>query len=278
MTWLVSDPSYALFLLIDFVAIFTLVAAMRWISKVLVKPTDQHSEASNIETASAVIALMLALTGVTSGEFSLTLVDEWLVVTAYGLLAIALLRLGALIQDKVVLPTLDLSDATQHGNIAAAYITGAHLIGTAIVIRASMEWSSQDANLGMYALLLGFVLSQCLLALETRLRLIWTSGGLLKSIRESNRASILKAALQHIGAALAISSSAHFASDLDAQWQLAVVAWLVSSIVFLLAYLALAELCVRIILPKNEAYEGGRAALEGAIYLGWGFILPALLS
>ncbi|NVK38906.1 MAG: DUF350 domain-containing protein [Gammaproteobacteria bacterium] len=278
MNWLVSDPSYALFLVVDLIAIFTLVAAMRWLSRFLVKPTAQHSEASNIENASAVIALMLALTGVTSGEFSLTLWDEWLLVTTYGLLAIVLLRLGAWTQDKVVLPTLDLSVATQHGNIAAAYITGAHLIGTAIVIRASMEWSSQDANLGIYALLLGFVLSQCLLALETRLRLIWTSGGLLKSIRESNKASIIKAALQHIGAAMAISGSAHFASDLDTQWQLAVVAWLVSSVVFLLAYLALAELCLRIILPKDEAYEGGRAALEGAIYLGWGFLLPALAS
>lgn len=278
MNWLVSDPSYALFLVVDLIAIFTLVAAMRWLSRFLVKPAPQHSEASNIENASAVIALMLALTGVTSGEFSLTLWDEWFLVTIYGLLAIGLLRLGAWIQDKVVLPTLDLSVATQHGNITAAYITGAHLIGTAIVIRASMEWSTQDANLGVYALLLGFVLSQCLLALETRLRLIWTSGGLLKSIRESNRASIVKAALQHLGAALAISGSAHFASDLDTQWQLAVIAWLVSSVVFLLAYMALAELCVRIILPKDEAYEGGRAVLEGAIYLGWGFILPALAS
>lgn len=278
MTWLVSDPSYAMFLLVDFVAIFTLVAAMRWLSRIIVKPVAQHSEASNIETASAVIALMLALTGVTSGAFSLTLFNEWLLVSIYGLLAIVLLRLGAWFQDKLVLPTLDLSRATQHGNITAAYITGAHLIGTAILIRASMEWSSQDVNLGLNELLFGFVLSQCLLALETRLRLVWTSGGLLQSIKDANRASTIKAAMQHIGAAMAISTSAHFASDLDAQWQLAVIAWLVSSVVFLLAYLAVAELCVRIILPKNEAYEGGRAVLEGAIYLGWGFILPALAS
>ncbi|MFT5592706.1 MAG: uncharacterized membrane protein YjfL (UPF0719 family) [Oceanicoccus sp.] len=274
MTWLVSDPSYTMFLLVDFIAIFTLVAAMRWLSRIIIKPVDHHSEASNIETACGVIALMLALTGVTSGEFSLTLFDEWWLVTIYGLLAITLLRLGAWIQDKVVLPTLNLSSATQHGNITAAYITGAHLIGTAIVIRASMEWSSQDVNLGLNELLFGFVLSQFLLALETRLRLIWMSGSLLKA----NRASIIKAAMQHIGAALAISSSAHFASDLDTQWQLAVVAWFVSSIVFLIAYLALAELCVRIILPKDEAYEGGRAVLEGSIYLGWGFILPALAN
>lgn len=278
MNWLLNDTSYALFLLVDFIAVFTLVAAMRFLSRVVINPVNQHSEATNIETAAAVIALMLALTGITSGEFSLSLFNEWLVVTIYGLLAIALLRLGAIIQDKIVLPTLNLSSATQHGNITAAYLTGAHLIGTAIVIRASMEWSSHNANLGFVALFLGFVLSQLLLALETRLRLVWTSGRLLKSIKESNRTAILKAALQHIGAALAISTSAHFASDLDVQWQLAILAWLASSIVFLLLYLALAELCVRLILPKDEAYEGGRGILEGAIYLGWGFILPALAS
>ncbi|GAA6133395.1 hypothetical protein NBRC116188_01840 [Oceaniserpentilla sp. 4NH20-0058] len=251
---------------------------MRWFSRIVVRPVSQHSEASNIETACAVIALMLALTGITSGEFNLTLFNEWALVSAYGLLAIALLRLGGIIQDKLILPTLNLNSATQNGNITAAYLTGGHLIGTAIVIRASMEWSSHNVNLGFIALFLGFILSQLLLALEIRLRLIWTSGKLLKSIKDSNRSAIIKAALQHIGAALAISTSAHFASNLDTQWPLAVLAWFVSSIVFLLLYLALAELCVRLILPKDEAYEGGRGILEGAIYLGWGFILPAIAS
>jgi len=278
MNWLLNDTSYILYLLVDLFAVFTLVAAMRMVSRVVVNPVNKHSEASNIETACAIIALMLALTGITSGEFSLTLFDEWLLVTIYGLLAIALLRLGGIIQDKLVLPTLSLGSETQHGNITAAYITGGHFIGTAIVIRAAMEWSSSSEHLGFIALILGFVLSQFLLALETRLRLVWTSGQLLKAIKESNRSAILKASLQHIGAALAISTSAHFASNLDTQWQLAILAWALSSIVFLLLYLALSELCVRLILPKHETYEGGRGILEGTIYLGWGFILPALAS
>ncbi len=278
MQWMWADPSYTSFLIVDLVAIFTLAATMRWLSRFLVKPTAQHSEASNIETAAAVIALMLALTGVTSGAFSLTLMEEWLFVTGYGLLAIILLRLGAWWQDKVILPALNLNVAAQQGNTAAAFITGAHLIGTAIVIRSSMEWTSQDANLGIIALLFGFIISQCLLALETRLRLIWSVGGLLKAINKKTKPTVIKAAAQHIGAALAISGSAHFASAIEYQLELAVLAWLFSSVIFLLAYLALAELCVRFILPKGEAFEGGRPALEGAIYLGWGFILPALAS
>ena len=278
MELLSADPSYAGFLIVDLIAIFGVVAAMRWLSRYMVKPINLKSEASNIETAAAVIALMVALTGVTSGSFSLTLLDEWLLVTGYGLLAIALLRLGAWMQDKVVLPALNLNYATQQGNTSAALITGAHLIGTAIVIQSSMKWASQDANLGLIALLFGFLIAQFLLALETRLRLLWTGGGLLSAIEKKQNAVVLKAVFQHIGAAMAISGSAHFASAMEYQLELAVVAWLFSSIVFLLAYLALAELCVRFILPKDNAVEGGRAALEGAIYLGWGFILPALAS
>ncbi len=275
MEWLSADPSYLGFLITDLVAIFCLVAAMRWLSRFLVKPVTQHSEASNIETAAAVIALMLALTGVASGSFSLTLMDEWWLVISYGLLAMVLLRLGVWLQDKIVLPTLDLNHATQQGNVATAYITGAHLIGTAIVIRSAMQWTSQDADLGLVALLLGFIISQFLLALETRLRMSWASN-LVSSIHKKASPMAIKAGAQHIGAALAISGSAHFASAIEYQLELAVLAWLFSSIIFLLAYLALAELCVRIILPKGEMYEGGRPALEGAIYLGWGFILPAL--
>lgn len=278
MEWIAADPSYLGFLLVDLLAIFVLVATMRWLSRFLVKPVTKHSEASNIETAAAVMALMITLTGVASGAFSISLMDEWLLVSGYGLLAMLLLRLGAWVQDKIVLPALDLSYATQHGNIAAAFLTGAHLVGTAIVIRSAMQWTSQDANLGLIALLFSFVIAQCLLALETRLRLLWTGGRMLKAIDNNNRAPVIKAAAQHIGAAMAISGSAHFASAIEYQLELAVVAWLLSSIAFLIAYLALSELCVRIILPKGEAYEGGRPALEGAIFLGWGFILPALTS
>lgn len=278
MELLSTDPSYAGFLIVDLIAIVGLVGAMRWLSRFLVKPANVHSEASNIETSAAVIALMLALTGVASGTFSLTLLDEWMLVTSYGLLAIVLLRLGAWLQDNIVLPALNLSSATRQGNVAAALITGAHLIGTAIVIQSSMKWASQDANLGLIALLLGFVISQFLLALETRLRLLWTGGGLINAIESKQTTVIVKAAFQHIGAAMAISGSAHFASAIEYQLELAVVAWLVSSIIFLVAYLALAEICVRLILPKNKTIEEGRATLEGAIYLGWGFILPALAT
>lgn len=277
MQWLSADPTYIGFLVVDLVAIFCLVAGMRWISRFLVKPVTRHSEASNIETAAAVIALMLALTGVTAGSFSLTLSDEWWLVITYGLLAMVLLRLGAWFQDKMILPALSLNNATTQGNIAAAFITGAHLIGTAIVIRSAMQWTSQDANLGLVALLLGFIISQFLLALETRLRITWASG-LICAIDKKSTPLAFKAGAQHIGAALAISGGAHFASAIEYQLELAVLAWLFSSLVFLLAYLGLAALCVRFILPKGEAYEGGRPALEGAIYLGWGFILPALAS
>jgi len=277
MQWLSADPSYVGFLVVDLVAIFCLVAGMRWISRFLVKPVTRRSEASNIETAAAVIALMLALTGVTSGSFSLTLSEEWWLVISYGLLAIVLLRLGVWLQDKMILPALDLNHSTIQGNMAAAFITGAHLIGTAIVIRSAMQWTSQDADLGLVALLLGFIISQFLLALETRLRITWMTG-LLSAIDSKSTPLALKAGAQHIGAALAISGGAHFASAIEYQLELAVLAWLFSSLVFLLAYLALAELCVRFILPKGEVYEGGRPALEGAIYLGWGFILPALAS
>ena len=278
MDWLISNPSYTAFLFVDLIAIVTLVAAMRWVTRFMVKPVSQHSEASNIETGAAVVALMVALTGVTSGSFSLTLYEEWFLVTSYGILAILLLRLGVWIQDHVVIASLNLSSATKHGNTSAAIVTGSHLIGTAIVIQSSMKWASQDANLGLIALLFGFVISQCLLALETKLRLIWTGGGLLVAINKKQLPVVLKAAFQHIGAALAISGSAPFASAIEYQLQLAVVAWLFSSVVFLLAYLALSELCVRFVLPKGGAFEGGRPALEGAIYLGWGFILPALAS
>jgi len=273
-----ADASYLSFLLVDLAAIFCLVAAMRWISRLIVRPMGERSDATNIETAAAVIALMIAITAVTAGSFSLNLMSEWLIVTGYGVLAMVLLRLGAWFQDKLVLPALNLNRAAQAGNTAAALVTGAHLIGTAIVIRSAMQWTSQDANLGMMALVFGFVIAQCLLALETRLRLLWTGGTLLAAIEARREPPVVRAACQHIGAALAISGSAHFAAVLEFQLQLALVAWLFSSIIFLLVYLALAELCVRIILPKGEAYEGGRPILEGAVYLGWGFILPALAS
>ena len=226
--------------------------------------------------SAAVIALMIALTGVTTGQFSLSIFQEWSLITGYGIFALCLLRLGAWVQDKLVLPAMNLNHAAQQGNTAAALITGAHLIGTAIVIRSAMQWTNQDANLGIMALLFGFIISQCLLSLETRLRIAWGSNDLINAVDKKSNPTAIKAAAQHIGAALAISGSAHFASSIEYQLELAVLAWLVSSVLFLLIYLALSELCIRIILPKGEIYEGGRPILEGAIFVGWGFLLPAL--
>lgn len=278
MEWTLTDPSYLMFVVTDLVVIFALVAAMRWLNRFWVSPVNKHPEASNIETGAAVIALMLALTGVTSGEFSLTVWQEAQVVLTYGAIAIVMLMCGAWLQDKLVLPALNLTKATQMGNVEAAFITGAHLIGTAIVIKSALSWVSQDEQLGLLALFIAFVISQFILTLETRLRMLWTSGGLIKAIAEKKRPPVIKAAAQHMGAAMAISGSAHFAMAMQYELGLSIVAWVVSSILFLIAYIALAGLCVKIILPKMEEYEGGRPALEGAIYLGWGFLLPALAS
>ncbi|EAT13418.1 DUF350 domain-containing protein [Bermanella marisrubri] len=278
MEWTLTDPSYLMFVVTDLVVIFALVAAMRWLNRFWVSPVNKHPEASNIETGAAVIALMLALTGVTSGEFSLTVWQEAQVVLTYGAIAIVMLMCGAWLQDKLVLPALNLTKATKMGNVEAAFITGAHLIGTAIVIKSALSWVSQDEQLGLLALFIAFVISQFILTLETRLRMLWTSGGLIKAIAEKKRPPVIKAAAQHMGAAMAISGSAQFAMAMQYELGLSIVAWVVSSILFLIAYIALAGLCVKIILPKMEEYEGGRPALEGAIYLGWGFLLPALAS
>lgn len=278
MEWTIPNPSYLLFVIVDLVAIFALVAAMRWLNRVWINPDNKHPEATNIETAAAVIALMLALTGVTSGEFSLSLFEEFYLVVLYGAIAIALLMAGAWMQDKLVLPALNLTKETREGNIEAAFITGAHLIGTAIVIRSALNWVTQDESLGLLALFIAFAISQFILTIETRLRILWTSGNLIKAIENKTRPLVIKAASQHMGAAMAISGSAHFAMVMQYELGLSVLAWLISSIVFLIAYLGLSELCVRIVLPKDEEYEGGRPALEAAIYLGWGFLLPALAS
>ncbi len=273
-----ADPTYLAFLLVDLFAIFILVAAMRWVSRLIVKPTSVRSDATNVETAAAVLALIVALTGVTSGAFSVSLLDEWLLVISYGLLAMLLLQIGAWTQDKVILPSFNLKAAIQEGNVCAAILLGAHLLGTAIVIRSAMQWASQDANLGLIAMFFGFAISQCLLALETRLKVLWGKGHLLEAVKNMEMPYVIKAAAQHMGAALAISGSAHFAASMEFQFELAVLAWLVSSVVFLLAYMALSDLCTRIVLPKKGAFETGRPVLEGAVYFGWGLILPALAS
>jgi len=278
MDWITLNYSYFSFLLIDLVAILLLVAAMRWLSRLMVRPVKEHEEASNIDSGAAILAIMIALTGVASGSFSLSLLNEWGVVTAYGLLAIVLLRAGAWLQDKLVLPSVSLSSETEQGNDAAAFIAGSHMIGTAIVIQSSMKWVSQDGNLGLIALLFGFVISQLLLALETRLRMLWTSNGITAAAKAHKNLVAMKYSLQHVGAALAISASSHFASAMQYELHLAVIAWLLSSIVFLTVFLILSELSLRIVLPRAGEREEGRPLLEGAIYLGWGFILPALAS
>lgn len=280
------NSAYFQFILIDLLAILALVLTMRWLNRTWLHNKTARSGGINIDSAASMLALAIALSGVTAGEFSITLWSEWLLVTGYGIFAILFLRLGAIFLDKWVLPTLKLNAELEGGNTSAAYLMGAHLIGTAIILRAAMEWVASDVNLdfqnmslSIIALFCGFMISQLLLAFESRVRLNMGQERILGAVSSGNQGQTLRACAQHIGAALAITGGAHFAAALEFELALAALAWLLSSILFLLAFMALTSLSVRIIVAAgDEQDEAGRPLIESAIYLGWGLILPALAS
>ncbi|MCP5325672.1 MAG: DUF350 domain-containing protein [Oceanospirillaceae bacterium] len=279
------NPAYFQFILIDLLAVLTLVLTMRWLNRTWLHNKTARSGGINIDSAASMLALAIALSGVTAGEFSLTLWSEWVLVTSYGIFAILFLRLGAIFLDKWVLPTLKLNDELEGGNTSAAYLMGAHLIGTAIILRAAMEWVAADVNLNFQdmalsflALFCGFVISQILLAFEARIRLSMGQERIVSAITNGDQGQTLRACAQHIGAALAITGGAHFAASLEFELTLSALAWLLSSVLFLLAYMGLTSLSARIIIAAGDEQADARPLIESAIYLGWGLILPALAS
>ncbi|TRX53889.1 DUF350 domain-containing protein [Thalassomonas sp. M1454] len=289
------DQHILTILVIDIAIAILLLSAMRFIAGLTAKvnTTDELAVKDNfafgISVAGSVAALGIVLTGAITGEHSVSYEVEAIGMFAYGLFGLMLIKLGRLIHDKFALQHLDKIAEIKNRNISVGIIDAASVIATAIVIRAVLIWVDGLDVYTFVAIASGFIVSQVILVLVTRIR--------ESHFAKNNQKDCMQEALTDGQVAIAIRYSGHIIST-----SLAVTAasfflvytpetivenllgWLIFGLIMTVVVSVLTGIAKRIVLwginmaeEVDQQHNVGVACVEMAVSISIALILTALM-
>ncbi len=284
-------------LLLDLLVIVALLVSMKFFKGLLSNVhaqselVDKNNAAFGISFGGGIVALALVLTGVSSGEFADSLVQEVTSMAVFGVAGMVLILIGRMVQDKLVLKQIDIHGELAKNNVACALVDVGHMVAVGLIVRAAMIWIP-NANFDIIPLLLlAFVLSQVVMLLASlyRIKLFKArndgySNCLQTAIAQGNAALALRYAAFMIGAALTVTAVSHLVVySIENPWMSAVI-WSGVSLISLVLYSLIVLIVRKLVLSGvNVAEEVDReqnmgiAAVEGAIFIAIGSVLTALI-
>jgi len=284
------------YLAIDVTIAIILLSAMRFISGVSAKvdTTDELSKQDNfafgISVAGSIAALGIVLTGAITGETADSYLMEAIGMLSYGLFGLILIKVGRIIHDRFALNKLNKTEQIKAGNLTIGIVDAAGAIATAIIIRAVLIWV-HGIDIGTFiAILSGFIVSQAMLVLVTRLKERQYAkhnqdDSLQEAFANGQVALAIRYAGQVISTALAVTAASYFFSYSPDTLVMNLVAWLVFGLVMTLLVALLTFIAKKLILwginlveEVDQQHNIGVASIEMAISISIALILTALMA
>jgi len=285
-----------IFLAVDLIIAIALLSAMRFVSGISanVNTTDELSKQDNfafgISVAGSIAALGIVLTGAITGETAESLMMEIIGMLAYGILGLVLIKVGRVVHDKFALNKLNKTEQIIAGNLTIGIVDAAGAIATAIVIRAVLMWVyGLDVNT-LVAILSGFVVSQAMLVIATRLKERQYAknnqgDSLQEAFSNGQVALAIRYAGQVISTALAVTAASYFFSYSPETLVVNLIGWLVFGVLMTLLVAMLTFVAKKIILwginlveEVDQQHNIGVASIEMAISISIALILTGLMA
>lgn len=285
-----------IYLAIDISIAILLLGAMKFISglSAQVNATDELSKEDNfafgISVAGSVAALGIVLTGAISGENAESYQMEAIGMLSYGLLGLILIKVGRIVHDKLALNQINKTEQIIARNVTVGLVDAAGAIATAIVIRAVLLWAHGIELNTFIAIIAGFVVSQAMLVLVTRIKEKQYASNnqddcLQEAFANGQVALAIRYAGQVISTALAVTAASYFLTyDTDTLWY-SIAGWLVFSIVMTVLVALLTAIAKRLILwginlveEVDQQHNIGVASVEMAISISIALILTGLMA
>ena len=285
-----------IFLTIDIAIAIVLLGAMRFISglSAQVNSTDELAKEDNfafgISVAGSVAALGIVLTGAISGENADSYLGEIIGMGSYGIFGLILIKVGRVFHDRFALNQIDKNAQIKARNITVGIVDAAGAIATAIIIRAVLLWVyGLDINT-FTAITAGFIVSQAMLVLVTRIKERQyaannQNGSMQSAFADGQIALAIRYAGQVISTALAVTAASHFLTYSPETLMINLVGWLVFGIVMTLLVAILTSVAKRLVLmginlveEVDQQHNIGVACVEMAISISIALILTALMS
>ncbi|MBV1885206.1 MAG: DUF350 domain-containing protein [Gammaproteobacteria bacterium] len=283
-------------LLVDLFVAIILLTGLRFISGLVANVStkkelaERDNFAFGLSFSGGMIALALMMTGVVSGEANDSLITEGVLVGLYGAVGILLIKLGRVIQDKLVMTSIPIQEEIRKGNLAAAFLDMAGTIATGFVLRSVFIWVENETITGLVIVLVTFLLTQLLLALVTKFRLtIYEKrhpGGCLQvALKAGNVALSLRYFGHVVGIALVMSAASSFVIYNSQYLGLALFTWVVVTIAFSAILSLISSVARFIILAGIDVVEEvdhqenvAIGAIEAAIYVSVATLILAVFS
>ena len=253
---------------------------------------ERDNFAFGIAIAGGIVGVTLILAAATSGEPELTYMDEFLLVITYGAVGLALLKIGMLINDFLVLPGISIREQIKSKNLAAGVVQAANLAAIGVLVNGAMNWSEGALEQALLSVVIVFILSQIVLLAVTRTRFaIYARRNQGHSWQEAIEAGNTALGIRYsghlIGTALAASSAGGLVAFSEgiamAAWMTYLI-WLAWALALAAVLLVLSMLAQRAILGSINVVEevdkqrnAGIAFIEAAVFIGLGLIIKAAI-
>jgi hypothetical protein len=285
-----------IYLAIDISIAIVLLGAMRFISGLSAKvnSTEELAQKDNfafgISVAGSVAALGIVLTGAISGENAPSYMMEFIGMLAYGTLGLILIKIGRVFHDKLSLQHINKTEEILNQNLTIGIVDAAGAIATAIIIRAVLLWVHGLDVDTFIAIIAGFIISQAILLLVTRLKerqYAKNNQGdcLQEAFSQGQTAIAIRYAGQLISTALAVTAASHFLTYSPETLLTNLVSWFVFAIVMTLLVAILTAIAKRIVLwginlveEVDQQQNIGVACVEMATSVSIALILTALMG
>lgn len=284
------------FLAIDLVIAIALLSAMKFISGLSanVNTTDELSKQDNfafgISVAGSIAALGIVMTGAITGEAAESYTLEAIGMLSYGIFGLLLIKVGRMMHDRFALNKLNKTELIKAGNVTIGIVDAASTIATAIVIRAVLIWVyGIDVNT-FIAILSGFIVSQVMLVIVTRLKERQfakhnQNDSLQEAFTNGQVALAIRYAGQVISTALAVTAASYFFIYSPDTLVLNLIGWLLFGVLMTLLVSVLTFIAKKIILwginlveEVDQQHNIGVASIEMAISISIALILTALMA
>ncbi|NMP15129.1 DUF350 domain-containing protein [Thalassotalea sp. Y01] len=285
-----------IFLAIDVAVAIVLLTAMRFISGVSAKVNtkDELAKEDNfafgISVAGSIAALGIVLSGAITGESAPSYQLEAIGMFAYGLFGLLLIKLGRFVHDKMALNKLNKMEQIRKRNITVGIVDAASVIATAIVIRAVLIWVDGLSIYTFVAIFSGFIVSQVMLVLVTRIRETHYArnnqhDSMQDAFVDGQIALALRYSGQIISTALAVTAASYFLIYSPETIIENLLGWLVFGMAMTVLVSLLTSFAKRIILfginmfeEVDQQHNVGVAAVEMAISIAIAMILTGLMA
>jgi uncharacterized protein (DUF1778 family) len=289
-------PELLTYLAIDLSIAILLLSTMRFVSgwSAKVNTTDELAKEDNfafgLSVAGSIAALGIVLTGAITGETASSYTIEAIGMLSYGLFGLLLIKVGRFMHDRLALNQLDKNAQIKKRNLSIGVVDAAGAIATAIIIRAVLLWVDGLDISTFIAIFSGFIVSQAMLVLVTRLKEFQyrknnQQRSMQQALVDGQLALAIRYAGQMISTALAVTAASHFLTYSPETLVENLIGWLIFGIVMTLLVALLTSLAKKVILwginlveEVDQQQNIGVASIEMAVSISIALIMTALMA